>query len=133
MAFATPAQGSCTRVYSVCVAALLGVCILCVISPALEAQQTTLRFHADPTIIDVTFDAANVRIEDVKKWMQLRDYISNENGYQVPVSLEECHKEDPRYVDCGIDRGSLNIHDARLNMDKTRKNFADLDSEAFSR
>jgi hypothetical protein len=102
-----------------------------VISPALEAQQTTLRFHADPTIIDVTFDAANVRIEDVKKWMQLRDYISNENGYQVPVSLEECHKEDPRYVDCGIDRGSLNIHDARLNMDKIRKNFADLDPKRF--
>src|SRR6266550_5786566 len=63
-----------------------------------QAQETTLHFRADPTMIDVTFDRARVSPEDVKQWMQLADFVSSENGYQVPPSRGLCRRDDPRYV-----------------------------------
>jgi hypothetical protein len=110
--------------------ALLGLSLALGISPAAKAQQTTLRFRADPTIIEVTFDAARLRTEDVKRWMQLRDLISNENGYQVPAWLEQCFRDDPRYVPCGGEP-SIDINNARLNLGRIRDAISNLDQKRF--
>jgi len=104
---------------------------ICAAPSRVEAQETTtLRFEAWPTIIEVTFNPAQVPLEDVRRWMQLANYISNENGYQVPFWLEECFKDDPRYVPCGPD-ASLNINNAQLNLEKIRTVIANLDPKNF--
>ena len=64
------------------------------------AQETTLHYSAWPMVVDVTFDASRVSVDEVNRWMQLRDLISNENGYKVPFWLEQCFLDDPRYTPC---------------------------------
>ena len=96
-----------------------------------QAQETTLHFRADPTMIDVTFDRARVSPEDVKRWMQLADFVSSENGYQVPPSLGLCSRDDPRYVGCDTVQEFPDLHNAAVNLDDIRKNIAELDPKRF--
>jgi hypothetical protein len=100
-------------------------------SPLARAQETTLHFRADPTMIDVTFDRARVSPEDVKRWMKLSDFISSENGYQVPPSLGLCRRDDPRYVGCGAAQEFPDLHNAAVNLNEIRKNITDLDPNRF--
>jgi len=110
---------------------LASLMAICAVSSRVEAQETTLRFEAWPTIIEVTFNPDQVPTEDLRQWMEVADYISNENGYQVPLWLEQCFKEDPRYAPCGPDEASLNINNAQLNLDKIRTVIANLESKRF--
>jgi len=113
------------------VIALTSLVVICAVSPAVNAQEMTLRFEAWPIVNEVTFDAARTPVEDVRRWMQLADHISNENGYQVPFWLEQCYRDDPRYVPCGGEPPSINVNNARLNLEKIRTVLANLDPNAF--
>src|SRR5215475_5364523 len=76
------------------------ILVLCAVVPSCQAQITSLEFKSWPTVITVTFDASRASAADVSRWMQLADYISNENGYQVPPLLEDCAPNDSRYISC---------------------------------
>ena len=106
------------------------ILIFCLITLTCHAQEMTLRFGAWPMVINVTFDASRVPAADVNRWMQLADYISNENGYQVPPALEDCPSNDARYTPC--DGGvSINPTNARLNLLKIQAAIGDLDTKRF--
>jgi hypothetical protein len=105
--------------------------LVAVWSPFARAQETTLHFRADPTMIDVTFDRARVSSEEVKRWMQLADFVSSENGYQVPPSLALCRRNDPRYVGCDTAQEFPDVRNAAVNLDDIRKNIAELDPKGF--
>ena len=105
--------------------------MICGFTPLIHAEETTLRFEVWPMVIDVTFDRNRLTVEDVNRWMQLRDLISNENGFQVPFVLEQCFKDDPRYDSCGEGPTSININNARLNLDKIRTLIDRLDPKRF--
>ena len=90
-----------------------------------------MQFKAWPTVINVTFDTRHVTAADVNRWMQLADYISNENGYQVPVPLEECPPNDSRYIPCEHGKVFINPQNARLNLLKIQTAISDLDVARF--
>jgi hypothetical protein len=109
----------------------IGLLIICSATLRAKAQETTLTFPMNGGMVDVTFDAARTPAEDVRRWMQLRDFISNENGYQVPFWLEQCFPDDPRYVPCSGDTPSVNVNNAQLNLDRIRTIITDLDPKRF--
>ena len=90
-----------------------------------------MRYTVWPMVIDVTFDTARVSVEELSRWMQLRDLISNENGYQVPFALEQCFSDDPRYVPCNGEIPSIDLNNARLNLEKIRALIGNLDGNHF--
>ncbi|MGI9101848.1 MAG: hypothetical protein ACR2IF_05320 [Terriglobales bacterium] len=77
---------------------------------------------------EITFDPDRVSEENLRRWIVLSPLLNPDNGYGGPESIELCKSEDPRYTQCGGPQTSLNLNNARLNLESIRQRIADLDT-----
>jgi hypothetical protein len=97
---------------------------------AMAGQETTIRIpHVFGTDV-VRFDPSRVSPAELRRWLTLSPILGTENGYVVPENVRLCVAGDARYQDCGKGRGTLNLHNARVNIEAIRSRIRLLDDRS---
>jgi hypothetical protein len=95
------------------------------------AQVTSITIPLAGDFDKVTFDASKVSPDDVNRWVQLSPNVGNYNRYLIPINLEMCFADDPRYQGCVAGRPGeenyVNFHNAQLNIERLRRRVSELE------
>lgn len=104
--------------------------IVCALASSADPQWT-IRIPCAGDIDEVTFDSSQLSPAEVERWMQLSPEVSRYNHYRFPEKFEQCPLDDPQYEGCGKEQVRVNLHNARLNLDKIQHRIRDLDPKRY--
>lgn len=96
------------------------------------ASQRTIEIATLSGKFLVTFDAARISEQDVRRWMNLAQ-DGPDFHYLAPEWLELCEKMDPEYLECstrGLEAKNF-VHNANVNLRRIRERIKRLDESSY--